>query len=233
MQYEELELVLLRHGLTQWNAERRYLGQTDLSLLPSILEQLSGQKEQNGLLGDFWRVYSSDLLRCRETLACMMPAFRDVVVYDNRLREMNFGDWEGFTYEQLKSNSLYRSWLDEPWAITPPNGEAWEAFESRVDEFLSELLLAVKEVYLLHHESGAADGALSNAKSESVSDGVLPGHSPKRVLIVTHGGVIRQLLARTIPELTFRDAVAPSPGTVTVLKLLWRGGQWSAVTGKS
>lgn len=217
MQYAELELVLLRHGLTQWNAERRYLGQTDLSLLPNSLEQLSGQKEQNGLLGDFWCVYSSDLLRCRETLACMMPVLKDVVVYDKRLREMDFGDWEGCTYEQLKNNSLYRSWLDEPWAITPPNGEAWEAFENRVDEFLSELLLAVKE----------------DAKSDLIRDVVLPGHSHKRVLVVTHGGVIRQLQARTIPELTFRDSIAPSPGTVTVMKLLWRDGQWSAVNGKN
>ncbi|HBS44312.1 MAG TPA: hypothetical protein DEA91_07415, partial [Paenibacillus sp.] len=37
----ELELVLVRHGQTQWNAEHRYLGHTDLPLLSSAVEQLS------------------------------------------------------------------------------------------------------------------------------------------------------------------------------------------------
>lgn len=49
-----------------------------------------------------------------------------------------------------------------------------------------------------------------------------------RVLVVTHGGVIRNLLAQLVPGLTFYSAVAPSPGNVMVLKILWQHGQWSA-----
>lgn len=202
-----LELVLLRHGSTQWNVERRYLGHTDLPLLPSSMEQFAQQEGNSEGLEDFWRVYSSDLTRCRQTLACIMPALREVAVYDNRLREMNFGDWEGLTYDQLKISSLYRSWLDDPEAVTPPNGESWKKFEERVDNFLLELVQAAEE--------------------ESVTS-TFTQPCFRRVLIVTHGGVIRQLLARTQPGLTFRDAPAPQPGTVTVIKLTGCNGQWAA-----
>lgn len=47
-------------------------------------------------------------------------------------------------------------------------------------------------------------------------------------MVVTHGGVIRNLLAQLVPDLTFYSAVAPSPGNVMVLKILWQHGQWSA-----
>ena len=40
-----------------------------------------------------------------------------------RFRESHFGDWEGKTYEALKDNKTYRSWIDNPYEITPPNGE--------------------------------------------------------------------------------------------------------------
>ncbi|MDQ0196477.1 histidine phosphatase family protein [Paenibacillus wynnii] len=203
----KLELVLLRHGSTQWNVERRYLGHTDLPLLPGSMEQFAQQEGNSEGLEDFWRVYSSDLTRCRQTLACSMPALREMAVYDNRLREMNFGDWEGLTYDQLKGSSLYRNWLDDPKAVTPPNGESWKRFEERVDSFLLELVQAAEE--------------------ESVTSTFTQPCS-RRVLIVTHGGVIRQLLARTQPGLTFRNAPAPQPGIVTVIELTVCNGQWAA-----
>ena len=192
----ERELVLLRHGSTQWNAERRYLGHTDLGLLPSSIEQLTPLKQQPELWGDFWRVYCSDLLRCRETLAALRPELQETAVYDHRLREMNFGEWEGQTYEQLKGDGKYRNWLDDPEIITPPNGESWAEFKGRVDSFLLELFQA--------------------AEADAVAVAV------HRVLIVTHGGIIRQLLTRAVPGLSFRDSTAPSPGTAYVLRLLWQ-----------
>lgn len=242
----ELELVLVRHGQTKWNTEHRYLGQTDIPLLPDAVAQLSQLKQQLSLLiekpsyegqgfdnqqynkkqssqqacdytdrhvagasGGFWRVFCSDLLRCRETLAYIAPILEKVTVYDQRLREMNFGAWEGCTYEQLKDNPLYRSWIDDPSVVTPPEGESWEQFEERLDGFLFDLGQAADQAF------GLAIQSLTNSP-------------PQRVLIVTHGGVIRKLLTQIIPGVTFYSAVAPAPGTATVLKLLWQNGQWSA-----
>ncbi|MGN7762758.1 histidine phosphatase family protein [Paenibacillus sp. 22594] len=196
----ELELVLIRHGHTQWNAEHRYLGSTDLPLLPESEVKLSALRHQPELAGTFWRVYCSDLRRCRETLAVIAPSLGQSAVYDSRLREMSFGAWEGQNYEQLQNNPSYRSWIDDPTAFTPSDGESWAEFTGRVESFLSELL----------HIAAEAPG-LRNG--------------PFRVLIVTHGGVIRQMLARTTAGLCFREAAAPPPGTATTVRLRWRGGE--------
>ncbi|ETT60303.1 MULTISPECIES: histidine phosphatase family protein [Paenibacillus] len=211
----ELELVLIRHGQTKWNVEHRYLGHTDIPLLTDASERLSQLQQQScmqtELSGGFWRVFCSDLLRCRETLAFVAPSLEQDAVYDQRLREMNFGAWEGCTYEQLKDNSLYRSWIDDPSKVTPPEGESWTEFDARLRSFLLDLGQA----------AAAAFGccAIKEKKSEVTSN---------RVLVVTHGGVIRNLLAQLVPGLTFYSAVAPSPGNVMVLKILWQHGQWSA-----
>lgn len=210
----ELELILIRHGHTQWNAEHRYLGHTDLPLLPSVLEQLSQLKQdidgREQSSNAFWRVYSSDLLRCRETLAYIAPSLEKVAFYDKRLREMNFGDWEGCSYDQLKDNPLYRSWVDSPSTVTPPEGESWAQFDERLHSFLSDLGQAAENILV--------QAASSEHKDEGTAN---------RVLIVTHGGVIRHILAQVCPEVTFYSAVAPSPGTAMVLNVLWQNGQWS------
>lgn len=151
---------------------------------------------QPPLGGEFQRVYCSDLRRCRETLAALVPHLEPQAVYDLRLREMDFGAWEGCTYEQLKENPLYRSWIDSPEAATPPGGEAWGDFAARVDLFWAQLQLEA--------EAPAVTG----------------------ILLVTHGGVIRQLLARIIEGLTFYTAASPAPGEVMVLHLRKDEGSW-------
>lgn len=215
----ELELVLVRHGQTQWNTEHRYLGHTDLPLLSSAVEQLSQLKQPLGWLTEqgleasngFWRVYCSDLLRCRETLAYISPLLEKVAIYDPRLREMNFGAFEGCTYEELKDNSLYRSWIDNPSTVTPPDGEAWAQFDERVRSFLLDLGRAAEDPFVQASIKENKDKVITN-----------------RVLVVTHGGVIRNFLAQVVPGVTFYSAVAPSPGTAMVLRLFWQNGKWSA-----
>src|SRR5690606_23681990 len=83
---------------------------------------------------NFAAVYASDLRRCRETLAWARPDLLDGAQLDPRLREMNFGRWEGQTYEMLKDDKRYRAWIDDPQAGTPPGGESWQAFQARVSE---------------------------------------------------------------------------------------------------
>lgn len=210
-----LELVLLRHGHTQWNKERRYLGSSDLPLLPEERDGLAAHRELPELTGDFWRIYCSDLLRCRETLAAAVPWLEDQAVYDPRLREMSFGEWEGCTYEQLSDNPLYRSWIDDPAAVTPPGGEAWAAFAARLEQFLTDLLQEAGLSTIRCPDQQRGDGQTSSSAP------VILGHERKklRVLIVTHGGVIRHLLAKIQPGVTFRTAIAPPPGTATVIQL--------------
>jgi alpha-ribazole phosphatase len=269
----DLELVLIRHGHTQWNKERRYLGSTDLPLLPEERQQLSALCDQSALGGEFWRVYCSDLLRCRETLAAVAPHLERQAIYDSRLRELDFGAWEGCDYEQLKDNGHYRSWIDHPELVTPPEGEAWEQFEARLDDFWTQLEQELEHTSINGGmpwlETGeprvvppggvppaadspvpisyvivppvpdsrvpipfaavppAADSPVPISSSAvPLAPDSSPNPPPPRVLIVTHGGIIRLLLARLTEGVTFYTAAAPAPGEVTVLNLRKDEGAW-------
>ncbi|MGG2994813.1 histidine phosphatase family protein [Paenibacillus macerans] len=133
-----IEWWLVRHGLTEWNVQHRYQGHSDPALLPceaSGLEPL--RRDLAGV--DFSAVYSSDLARCRQTLEYARPDLMGRCVADRRLREMDFGAWEGRTYEMLKDDASYRAWIDDPQRVTPPGGESWQAFRARVEGVRQEL----------------------------------------------------------------------------------------------
>lgn len=134
--YRSLQLILIRHGMTEWNKEKRYLGHTDLPVMEdSFIEYEPLKKYLLNNLPDAF--YSSDLLRCQQTAAFLFPEVS--LIKDPRLREISFGIWEGKTYEDLKNNSHYSSWLDN-WEITStPGGESGIAFHDRVSSFLSEI----------------------------------------------------------------------------------------------
>lgn len=235
-----VEWWLVRHGVTAWNHERRYQGHSDIPLLAGAEAGLEGLKQELGGI-DFAAVYASDLRRCRETLATARPDLIDIMQPDVRLRELNFGQWEGCTYEQLKDNDNYRSWIDHPQTVTPPGGESWQAFESRVMDLYAELLTISQTLVWaatgreagkpelmpaspLHlppnsrrlHESSPGPWALPAIKEDKSEE---PSMNPSvRLLIVTHGGVIAKLSSLVHPELDFWDTRV-APGGIQRLSL--------------
>ncbi|MCW3793696.1 histidine phosphatase family protein [Paenibacillus sp. LS1] len=198
---QQRNILFIRHGTTAWNVEKKYLGHTDIALLPDAERELASLREQ--LSNVSWdSVYCSDLLRCQQTLALIGPYAMGQVKLDPRLREIDFGQWEGMTYDQLKDNQQYRDWIDAPQDITPPEGESWQAFTARIDSFLQEYI--------------GSDGP-SMLSPES---GVPP------IIVVTHGGVIRYALSRLIANLGFWDTQV-IPGQAIQVLLERHGDQWA------
>ncbi|WP_104201695.1 histidine phosphatase family protein [Billgrantia saliphila] len=163
-----LELVVVRHGLTSWNRERRYQGQRDIPLLlPDALAGLDRLRETLAPLA-FDAIQCSDLTRCRQTLAHVIEGHErhGPPCYDPRLRELDFGDYEGYSYDELKDLAAYRAWIDSEGEQAPPRGESTADLRRRLDAWFDDLL------------AGCAPG------------------SHRRILTVTHGGVIRALRQR-------------------------------------
>jgi alpha-ribazole phosphatase len=134
---------LIRHLPTLGNQKRQYIGWTDESILP-IGEPTSVMLP--------WKpeiVHGSDLMRCRESAALYFP--EAIYESDWRFRESHFGAWEGKTYEVLKDNKTYRSWIDDPYEITPPNGESLLEVKGRVLAALLELPEEKAEHFIVTH----------------------------------------------------------------------------------
>ncbi|WP_170949523.1 histidine phosphatase family protein [Ureibacillus acetophenoni] len=191
-----MDLFLVRHGVTDWNKEKRYLGHTDRGVLMSELTQLKKLQKELAELS-FDHVFTSDLRRCLETLAYLnVPA---QVSVDTRIREINFGDWEGKTYNELKDNQIYRDWLNNWENLSIPNGESADTFKARIDTFIQDLLQHPFE-------------STPNEK--------------KLFLIMTHGGVIRYIVSKFVPSIAFWELSVPH-GHGIHLTLVKHKGEWA------
>jgi alpha-ribazole phosphatase len=127
------ELVLVRHGQTDWNIEGRYQGQSDVPLNETGLAQ--AQMLAQTLTGEhFDAIYSSDLVRAQQTAAALGKALNLPVHTDRRLREINQGEWEGKIFTDIKArfNDQIAAREKDPLGIRPPGGESIGEVAERV-----------------------------------------------------------------------------------------------------
>jgi broad specificity phosphatase PhoE len=149
------ELLLVRHGETDWNLENRVQGHTDTPLNDTGLEQareLADRLAAEPLVA----AYASDLVRARDTAAIAARVHGLDVILDPDLREKNFGSWEGLTDLEILErfpDAVRGGWGD---------GETTEA--------VAERAVAAVDRIRTHHPVGT-------------------------VLVVSHGGAIRAILA--------------------------------------
>lgn len=134
-------VCLMRHAPTKENLEKRYLGWTDAPLAdPTKLAVIDTSVK---------KVYGSDLQRCRQTAAHYFP--NASYQAEARLRETNFGAFEGKNYEELKMNTQYRAWVDDPNHTPPPQGEVFDDFVARVVDGFHYLPKNEDSYYLVVH----------------------------------------------------------------------------------
>ncbi len=125
--------MLIRHGQSTWNRERRIQGQLD----PPLSEEGRWQAQRLGrrLAGRrFTGFYSSDLKRAFETSAAIAAATGAQPKPDESLREIYLGEWEGLRTDEIAERfpEAWTSWVEEPdWDVVP-RGERAADFESRV-----------------------------------------------------------------------------------------------------
>ena len=151
-----LQLFLLRHGETDWNAEKRLQGRTDTSLnakgraqakrhgaeLAKIFKFSSFQNNTfNDELAE-WHFVSSPLKRCRETLELVLEALGCAHLsydLDDRLTEISFGEWEGQRWDELRLREpeLVAARFDNPWEVCAPGAETYSDLEKRVLDWYS------------------------------------------------------------------------------------------------
>lgn len=136
-------LLLVRHGLTDWNAAQRFQGHCDIPLNQAGQRQASALAER--LAGEFFQaIVTSDLQRAQATALAIAACQTCPVVIEARLREIGFGDWEGLTYAEIAicDPSGLVAWEEDILENAPPGGETLNQLAGRVQAALDELLLA-------------------------------------------------------------------------------------------
>ncbi len=135
------KIILVRHGLTHQLVENRYQGWSD----PSLNDE--GKREVRDLVPRFEDlvpevIFSSPLKRAKETAEILSGRIKLEISEDERIKEMNFGDWEGQTYEEItaKDPEAFEWWKKDVEHFCPKNGESVAQLRIRVRQFLDQIL---------------------------------------------------------------------------------------------
>ena len=128
-----LRLLLLRHGESAWNRERRYQGWTDTPLSPEGLVQAEAAARELKEHA-FAAVYASPLRRARDTAAAIAAPHGLPVETDPAFKELGFGRWEGLTLDEARARdaALFEGWVKTPHLVSPPEGESLTQARERV-----------------------------------------------------------------------------------------------------
>jgi broad specificity phosphatase PhoE len=131
-------LLLVRHGETDWNRDGRWQGHSDTELNDVGRDQA---RRLAGQLDDVDVIYSSDLVRARETAEIVGARLGMPVRLDRRLRERSFGAWEGLTGAEIEARfaDQHRLWQSGD-GFGAEDAEPFDVFASRVQSFVQDVL---------------------------------------------------------------------------------------------
>ncbi len=134
------KVMLIRHGMTEWNKMKKYCGYKDVPLNTEGVNQ--ARKLAGRLKGlHFDAVYSSDLKRAIKTARLALGKVKITKV--KGLRELNFGVMEGLSHDQIlqKYPDPYKKWLKDPFKKHGiPRAENMSDFKKRITASLKDIV---------------------------------------------------------------------------------------------
>ena len=172
-----MEIYIVRHGETIWNADKRLQGSIDIELNENGRE-LAGETGRRLETTHFDRIYSSPLIRAYET-ACLIRGHRNIpIIRDDRLRELSFGINEGKNFSRLLADETdpFHYFFKEPDKyVAPKKGETLEHICERGKEFMQQVIEPL---------AGYCDNREDRSKSSEI----------ERIMIVGHGALNKAIM---------------------------------------
>ena len=135
------KVILVRHGETLWNLEMKYQGHCDIALTEKGIKQ--AELAASSLMKEpISAVYASDLCRAFATAESIANKHNLQVTAIPELREINFGQWEGLTYDKINSqwSDIMAKLFTHPDEIKIPDGETFREVKERATIALSKLI---------------------------------------------------------------------------------------------
>lgn len=134
---DTLRLLLARHGATTWNTESRLIGRTDFPLSDEGKQQ-ARQLAARLAHEDIDTIYTSSMKRAAETAAIIADSCQLSPRADARLREIDFGQWEGLTIDEVQRR-FAESLMAWQTGVGPPGGESPASLMQRIQAFIDDL----------------------------------------------------------------------------------------------
>jgi len=205
-----MNLILIRHGETDWNRIGRCQGVADIVLNENGKRQARELAESLKNY-EIKAVYSSHLKRAHETAWEIAKHHNLSVQVDPDLQEMNQGDLEGLTFPDIRDRyaEILKKWRESPETLRLPNGEslievqdrAWEAFEKVHKLHIGETIVAVSHnltiITLLCKITGVG---LKGFRDFNI-------HATSKNVIVSEDGQIRVQVLNDISHLSPMESV--------------------------
>ena len=119
-----MTIYLIRHGMTDGNREKRYIGRTDEPLCAEGIAALCSLYAP-----ECAHLIASPMRRCLETCEILYPEQKPVICSD--LQECDFGDFEGKNHFDMDGDPAYQAWIDTGGMGDFPHGESPAAFKAR------------------------------------------------------------------------------------------------------
>jgi len=132
-----MELILIRHGETEYNRKKQLCGITDIPLNRKGIRQMINLRNK---IQSADIVYCSTLTRAKQSAKILFPEKK--INYVSDLNELDFGDWEGLTYKEIiKTNSkLSLIYIKNPYKFCSSTGESLKQLEKRVMNFINKII---------------------------------------------------------------------------------------------
>ena len=134
-----MQIFLIRHGMTEGNKFHKYIGRTDEPLCEEGIEEAGRCGPYKGVK----KVFVTPYIRTQQTASIIYPNAEQIIV--DGLKEMDFGDFENRSYEDMRTDRAYRKWIDEDCEGDCPNGERMDEFSERVCRAFEDTLDLLRE----------------------------------------------------------------------------------------
>ena len=195
------KLCLIRHGETDWNAERRLQGHTDIPLnARGVLQARQMAQALKNINLRFDVLYTSDLKRAADTADAVVKIFGVEAQVDSNLRERHFGALQGL--------SIAEAPLLQP--------DIWQAHIARDLE---------------HNLGGGESIGQFALRVQGALDRILAKHAGKTILLVSHGGTLDMMYRIASKQSLSAEKIASVPNAslnwIIHSQGAWTVGQWA------
>jgi phosphoserine phosphatase len=179
-------IILVRHGQSNYNAEKRYQGSSDDSVLTDLGVTQARRVGKTLIDESIDSIYVSPLKRTMQTATEIMSQFssniHSPIVYHESLREIDLPEWEGLPFTQVQNDfsAAYKTWIEQPQLFQTNQLEQAKGVPVSL---LTKPIFPVQDIY---------------DRSRQFWEMLLPEQLGKTVLIVSHGGTIRALISMAL-----------------------------------